>query len=261
MKLFANDASVRAVRAAESNRDTMKKLPVIAVIRVLALTLTAMGAGATRAAAEEGVALAIVYDTSGSMREMVKDAAGKPTAKYIIANRALTSIARQIQAFSSNSSNGPRKVEAGVFIFDRDNAKEAVKYGTFDPAAIENWAKNFSTPSGNTPLGNALTTASKPVVESALNRKHILVITDGVNTAGPAPDKVLPNLQKRATEKGGSLGVHFVAFDVDAKVFDGVKKQGATVVAAADEKQLDSQLQYILEKKILLEDEEPRKKP
>ena len=261
MKLFANDASVRAVRAAECNRETMKKLPVIAVIPVLALTLGSLGAGASRAAAEEGVALAIIYDTSGSMKETVKDASGKPTAKYLIANRALTSIAREIQGFSSKTSNGPRKVEAGVFIFDHDHAKEVVKYGAFDQTAIENWAKGFSNPSGSTPLGNALTEASKPVIESALSRKHILVITDGINTAGPAPDKVLPKLLKRSMDKGSSLGVHFVAFDVDAKVFDGVKKQGATVVAAADEKQLDSQLQYILEKKILLEDEEPAKKP
>jgi len=51
-----------------------------------------------------------------------------------------------------------------------------------------------------------------------------------------------------------------VAFDVDAKVFAAVKKQGATVVGAADEKQLDAQLQFILQKKILLEEEEPPKK-
>jgi len=54
--------------------------------------------------------------------------------------------------------------------------------------------------------------------------------------------------------------VHFIAFDVDAKVFASVKKQGATVVSASDEKQLNSQLEFILQKKILLEDEEPPKK-
>jgi len=226
------------------------------------LVLTIAGfAGTAARAGEDGVALAIIYDTSGSMREAVRDANGKSAAKYIIANRALTAIARQIQAFATNSAAGPRKIEAGVFIFDHESAKEAVKFGPFDPAAIESWARDFSSPTGNTPLGNALATASKPVLESPLNRKHILVITDGINTAGPTPAAVLPKLQKRASDKGTLLGVHFVAFDVDAKVFDGIKKQGATVVAAADEKQLDSQLQFILQKKILLEDEEPPKKP
>jgi hypothetical protein len=50
-----------------------------------------------------------------------------------------------------------------------------------------------------------------------------------------------------------------VAFDVDAKVFAGVKKLGATVVSAANESQLNTQLEFVLEKKILLEDEEPPK--
>ena len=53
--------------------------------------------------------------------------------------------------------------------------------------------------------------------------------------------------------------MHFVAFDVDAKQFEAVKKLGATVVGAADENQLGSQLQFILQEKILLEDEEPPK--
>jgi hypothetical protein len=51
-----------------------------------------------------------------------------------------------------------------------------------------------------------------------------------------------------------------VAFDVAAKVFDPVKKLGATVVGASDEKQLNTQLEYILQRKILLEEEEPVKK-
>jgi hypothetical protein len=53
-----------------------------------------------------------------------------------------------------------------------------------------------------------------------------------------------------------SIAFHFVAFDVDAKVFDSIKKQGATVVSAADEMQLDNQLEFILQRKILLEEEE-----
>jgi len=46
---------------------------------------------------------------------------------------------------------------------------------------------------------------------------------------------------------------------VDAKVFDPIKKLGATVVAASDEKQLDTQLDFIVQRKILLEEEEPKR--
>jgi hypothetical protein len=212
------------------------------------------------AAEEDGVALAIIYDTSGSMHDPVKDANGHDTAKYIIANRALIAITKQIQAFATNNAAGsPRKIEAGLFVFSGDGAREAVKFGPFDPDALQGFARRFSSPNGNTPLGNALTTASRAVLNSPLTRKHVLVITDGMNTAGPTPGAVLPRLQQQAEQKHTGMSVHFVAFDVDAKVFDPVKKLGATVVGAADEKQLNSQLQFIMQRKILLEEEEPKR--
>jgi len=67
----------------------------------------------------------------------------------------------------------------------------------------------------------------------------------------------MPKLKEQAAQKQSAFSVHFVAFDVDAKVFDPVKKLGATVVGAADEKQLNTQLEFILQRKILLEEEEP----
>jgi von Willebrand factor type A domain len=255
MKTSANDASLRA---AGIKRTQMKNVPLVAVLFAMAL----LGLAPLPARAEEGVALAIIYDTSGSMKDPVRDESGKRTAKYIIANRALIAIAKQVQTFATNSAGGaPRKIEAGVFVFDRESAREAVRFGPFEEKAIEDWANNFSNPTGNTPLGNALTVASRAVFKSPLNHKHILVITDGMNTAGPKPEEVLPKLKAQALQKGTALSTHFVAFDVDAKVFAPVKKLDATVVSAADEKQLGNQLQFILQRKILLEEEEPPKKP
>jgi hypothetical protein len=98
------------------------------------------------------------------------------------------------------------------------------------------------------------------VLNSPLSRRHVLIITDGMNTEGPAPEQVMPSLQRQAEKQHATLSVHFVAFDVDAKQFNAVKKLGATVVGAADEKQLNTQLEYILQHKILLEEEEPAKK-
>lgn len=212
-----------------------------------------------QAAESEGVALAVIYDTSGSMKDSVPDRAGKSAPKYTIANRALIEATRQIQVFATNTAGGPpRAVSAGLFVFQGGGAREAVRFGPFDAQAMENFAKSFSNPNGNTPLGNALTAASRVVLSSPLSRKHILVITDGMNTAGPDPASVLPGIQRQAAQKQTPISVHFLAFDVDAKVFDGVKKLGATVVSAADEKQLSSQLEFILKRKILLEDEEPK---
>ncbi len=234
----------------------MKLTPALTALALLAI----FGPAAPRltAAEETGVALAIIYDTSGSMRDPVPDTAGRPTPKYVIANRALTAVARQIEAFATNRTAGQlRKIDTGMFIFEGDHARQVVKFGSFDAAALERWASRFSNPHGNTPLGNALSSAGRVVLDSPLPRKHVLVITDGMNTVPPPPEQVLPKLQRTAHERQAMISVHFIAFDTDAKQFAPLKKLGATVVAAADEKQLNSQLDFILQRKILLEEEEP----
>jgi uncharacterized protein YegL len=235
----------------------MKMRPWMAALALLTLAL--LGFSSRGFAQEDGIALAIIYDTSGSMREMVRDASGKSAPKYQIANRALMAVARQIQAFATNSAAGARTIHCGLFTFQGDSAKEAVPFGPFDIRALEGFARTFASPNGYTPLGNALNTAAKTVLNSPLSRKHVLIITDGVNTRGPRPEQVLPKVKEQASQKKGSISVHFVAFDVDARQFDAVKKLDATVAGAADEKQLNSQLQFILQQKILLEDEEPPK--
>jgi hypothetical protein len=225
-------------------------------------TLVALEQSTTcRAAEEDGVALAIIYDTSGSMKDPVRDTTGRKSPKYVVANRALTAVAKQIQAYATSSTGGtPRRVDAGLFVFSGNTAKEAVKFGPFDAAALEDFARSFASPNGNTPLGNALTVASRTVLNSPLSRKHVLIITDGLNTEGPAPEVVMPGIKRQAEQKHATLSVHFVAFDVAAQQFAPIKKLDATVVGAADEKQLNTQLEYILQRKILLEEEEPVKK-
>lgn len=211
-------------------------------------------------AAEPGVALAIIYDSSGSMRETVRDRQGSSSPKYLIGNRALAAVADQVQAFATPKTGAsPREVHAGLFIFQGSGARAVVPFGPLDSAAIKNWAAKFSQPNGSTPLGNAMQAGHDAVMKSPLPRKHVLVITDGENTAGPNPAAVLPRLGRSAGQDRPGVSFHFVAFDVDAKVFAPIKKLGATVVSASDEQQLNSQLGYILQEKILLEEEEPKK--
>src|SRR5438445_12534521 len=239
----------------------VRRGPHMDTIRLITIAAIIATPGHLFAAQEEGVALAIVYDTSGSMKEQVRDRNGKLSPKYVIANRALEAISKRIQTFTTNAvTGGPRTIHAGLFVFDGTGAKQAVKFGPFDASTFQRWAQRFSAPEGGTPLGNALTAAGQTVLNSGLPRKHVLVITDGINTVGPDPAAVLPRLSQLAAQKQNHLSVHFVAFDVNAKVFDGVKKLGATVVGASDETQLNSQLEFILQKKILLEEEEPAKK-
>ena len=224
------------------------------------LLVAALAILPTLRADEPGVALALVYDTSGSMMEPVRDRSGRNTPKYVIANRALMSIINRLEAVATNNAGGtPLRLEAGLFIFNNETATAAVPFGPFNAAALRKWTRSFSQPAGPTPLGEAVRVAGQAVLKSPLSRKHILVITDGMNTAGADPAAVIPRLRNEATKASAAVEVHFVAFDVAAKVFDPVKKLGATVLGAGDELQLNTQLSFILEEKILLEAEEPAK--
>lgn len=205
--------------------------------------------------AENSVALAIVMDTSGSMQQSVLNQDKKPEAKYLVANRALLAIVNRLESFTTNQPAGKSvKLETGLIIFTRGNSAVAIPLGPFDPPPLREWARRFNRPEGNTPLGLSLQLASQKLLASKANRKHVIIITDGENTSGPDPAIVLPQVQKEAERKQAFIGVHFIAFDIAAKVFDRVKANGATVLAAANETQLQNQLAFILENKVLLEE-------
>ena len=225
---------------------------------IVLLAAFCQGFSATRAkAADEGIAIAILYDTSGSMNESVPAGNGGSAPKYIIANKALASIVDLISQFATNTAGGPpRKIDAGLYVFRGATAGEAVKFGPFDATAMKNWVGRFSQPAGATPLGMSIQAASRALLNSSLPHKHLVIITDGMNTSGPPPERVIPGIKSNADKHGTAISFHFVAFDVDAKVFDPVKKLGATVLAASNERQLNEQLSYIFQKKILLEEEE-----
>src|SRR5688500_20245439 len=82
----------------------------------------------------EGVAVAIVLDTSGSMKESVRDGKGGRSPKYVIGNRALESVIGKIERFATNASD--RIVHAGLFIFSGEGAHEVVKFGKDRKSAV-----------------------------------------------------------------------------------------------------------------------------
>ena len=205
----------------------------------------------------EGLALAIVYDTSGSMADSVVNASGRSEPKFQIAGRAVNSIYDQLGAFVAGAAPGTvREVQAELLVLANLRARRAISMEPFRAPVFKERMASFNKPGGGTPLGRALQMAVEDLMASPLSHKHILVVTDGENTEGPAPEDVLSDKLEASHGLGGGVQVHFVAFDVAAKVFDPVKNLGATVVGADDETQLKDQLDYILQKKILLENEE-----
>ena len=90
---------------------------------------------------------------------------------------------------------------------------------------------------------------------NALHR-HILVLTDGLNTEGENPSSVIPKLKKLASANGTSIEVHIIGFDVADSVFNPLKKEGVNVFSAINENELTLQLDKLLNEKILLEDDD-----
>jgi hypothetical protein len=222
----------------------------------------AVGLAAPAFAEEDGVAVAIVYDTSGSMGQMVKGSDGSSTPKHIIAQRALVNVLNRLQAYASSGTTGsPRVLKVGLYSFQKNGAREVAPLDTFDFHTASLWPSRLPSPGGGTPLGLTVEAGARAVLKSGLHRKHVLIITDGENTVGPDPAAILATFNELAGKQGTAVSMHFIAFDVDAKVFAPLKNRGATVVTAADETQLNTQLSFILEKKILLEDEEPAPAP
>lgn len=209
-------------------------------------------ASSSALAGDSDLAIAIVYDTSGSMKDSVAGAQGAKEPKFVIANRALAAIVDKLEKVNAA---GPRKVQCGLFTFRDSGGQETVKLGPLDAPALRNWLAAFKKPSGGTPLGNAVMFATGALWKIRADSRHVLVITDGENTVGSAPDVLLPKLQEQCLKNGLSVYFHFLAFDVDAKVFGGIKAFGATLVGASDEAQLNNKLNFILEEKILLEKE------
>jgi hypothetical protein len=191
------------------------------------------------------------------MQDEVTDASGASLPKYVIGARALENCVMLLQAYvAETGASGGRAVRAGLVVFKNGRASEAVPFGPFEADAFRNWLRDAPKPRGSTPLGRTLATAVERVMASPLSRNHVLVITDGMNTTGPDPEEVIADVRDAAAQVNSTLGVHFIAFDIDASLFDEIREQGVTVVAAADEIQLNEQLSFILERKILLEAEE-----
>ena len=214
--------------------------------------LAALAIG-TCAFADPGVAIAIVYDTSGSMADKVQ-AEGGQKQKYVIASEALGNIVSKIDAYAK----GGNKVQAGIVCFPGSSKEsDGVPFADWNPKPFRQWLGSFNTPSGGTPLGNAILTAAKLVADSPLSKKHVVVLTDGENNQGiSADDGVRAGLAYSRSKSGGGISYYFVAFDTRAAQFNDVKKKGAVVLSAGNEAELQKGLTNIFTQKILLEEEE-----
>jgi hypothetical protein len=204
------------------------------------------------AARQEGIAAAVLIDTSGSMRSRVADGDGSSKPKILIAQRAAIDCLRQFEEFARN--NPGRKVVVGVYEFssreDSTSCRSVVRIGPPDMArAIP--AVNSMVPAGGTPIGDAMIQAKRDLDATGMSRRHILVITDGENNRGYGPGDVANAISSLPQEE--QTAIYFIAFDIGAERFNAVKEAGGLVLAASSGSDLKQTLDFVLTGKILVE--------
>jgi Mg-chelatase subunit ChlD len=207
---------------------------------------------ATAVEARDGLAAAIAIDVSGSMDEAVTGANGRKEPKIEIARRAALDLVEQFASYARDHKD--ETVALGIFEFSRrrgdPDCRPVVPMGPPDreraAAAIARLEAD-----GGTPIGQAMITAKRALDETGLSRRHLLVVTDGENTDGVAPDRVAVAIGKRPDAERPAI--YFVAFDVEAQRFSRVRDAGGLVLSAANATELNDTLDTLLRGKILVE--------
>ena len=228
-------------RAAPSRVSTPVRNPVQDMLRPVA-----------PAQRREGVAAAILIDTSGSMQDRVQDTDRILRRKIDIAQRAAIKLVNQFDAFARDHAD--QVIYVGIYEFSQrfkgSSTRTVIKLGPPNPAAAAP-AISKMIADGDTPIGDAMIVAKRDIDATGLSRRHILVITDGENNKGYSPQNVTQVISTQAPEDRASI--YFVAFDIAATKFNSVRDSGGLVLAASNESDLQGTLDYLLSGKILAE--------
>ena len=201
---------------------------------------------------KDGLAAAVVIDVSGSMNDKVQGEKGRNEEKIAIARRAALDIVDQFVAYARDHQDEP--VQLGVFEFSRrrgdPDCRAVIPMGAPDreraAAAIAGLRAD-----GGTPIGEAMIAAKLALDSTNLTRRHLLLVTDGENTDGVRPDSVTTAIGRRPEIERPAI--YFVAFDIEASRFNGVRDAGGLILSAANATELNNTLDALLRGKILVE--------
>jgi len=202
----------------------------------------------------EGTVAAILIDTSGSMEDRVRDVDGTRRPKIDIARRSALDLVNQFDRYAKEHAD--QTIFLGIYEFsDRGGqcCREVIKLGpagASDPERVQS-AISRMRPKGGTPIGDAMIQAKREMDATGLSRRHLLVITDGENNQGYSPADVARVITGQTEKDRASL--YFVAFDIAAEKFNSVRDAGGLILAASNETELKSTLDYVLTGKILAE--------
>ena len=191
-----------------------------------------------------GAAVAILVDTSGSMRD---NAPGDTRPKYVLAREALDAMLDATEAFIAKRPDFPIKI--GIYSFS-SGVRTLLPIQRYDRAATRDALARLPRPGGGTAIGDALREARPDLYRAGVFRKYLLVVTDGENTTGRSPDEVAREIFRKSE---GAVQVYFVAFDTTPQKFAFLKEVGGDVIGAGTGDELHKALDGIYQGKILAE--------
>ena len=191
-----------------------------------------------------GAAVAILIDTSGSMRDK---APGDERPKFVIAREAVESMLDATDAFVAKRPDFPIKI--GLYTFS-SSVRMLQSIQPYDRAAVRVALANLTLPGGGTAIGDAMREARPDLYRAGVFRKYLLVVTDGDNTNGRPPDEVAREIFRKSE---GAVQVYFVAFDTSPQKFAFLKEVGGDVIGAGSGSELRQALDGIYQGKILAE--------
>src|SRR5688500_5124061 len=177
---------------------------------------------------KDGLAAVVLVDVSGSMHDRIK---GERRRKIEAAQASAIDLVGAFARYAAAHPETP--VLVGVHEFSaragQPSARQVVPLGAPNPLIAGDAIRGMKT-GGGTPIGDAMVEARLALDRSGLKRRHLLVVTDGENTDGADPALVATILEKQTDDVRAPL--YFVAFDVDAEAFAGVKNAGALLLSA-----------------------------
>jgi hypothetical protein len=203
----------------------------------------------------DGIGFAVLVDVSGSMGQSVKDASGRGKPKIEIARNSAMAIIAKAAEFAAKNPGKP--VQVAVYEFSaREHRPSCRRVVPLGPPDVDSARAAIASmyPKGGTPIGDAIVTAKQDLAASGLTKQHILVVTDGENNEGYAPQDVVSAIVRLPESETAS--VYFVAFDVAASRFQAVREAGGLVLAASDETQLNQTVDYVVTGRVLVEQPE-----
>jgi Mg-chelatase subunit ChlD len=191
-----------------------------------------------------GAAVAILVDTSGSMREV---ASGDTRPKYVVAQEAIEAMLDATDAFVAKRPDFPIKI--GIYSFS-SSVQVLRPIQPYDRVALRQALAGLPRAGGGTAIGEALAEARPDLYRAGVFRKYLLVVTDGDNTSGRGPERVAREIFRKSQ---GAVQVYFVAFDTTPQKFAFLKEVGGDVIGAGTGAELHKALAGIYQGKILAE--------